>query len=151
MKFKNGQIDQLNIKLGRVWTDRRSPAQQRNWFNGSSLSFLLMRKLAWNFQAQLKILYIKFPLIPWIDDNLGHTPSGLTQIGNIIVKILPTFTIFYVFYRLFYSSAGRTMDLQHRGWVFKSHWRQYSLFLFSSLNSTQWSLWSLQLPLTLPK
>ena len=25
--------------------------------------------------------------MPWIDDNLGHTLSVLTQIGNIIAKI----------------------------------------------------------------
>ena len=24
--------------------------------------------------------------MPWIDDNLGHTPYGLTQFGNINLK-----------------------------------------------------------------
>ena len=32
-------------------------------------------------------IYTKLALMPWIDDNLGHTLSGLTQIGNIIAKI----------------------------------------------------------------
>ena len=32
-------------------------------------------------------IYTKLALIPWIDDNLGHTLSVLTQIGNIIAKI----------------------------------------------------------------
>ena len=32
-------------------------------------------------------IYTKLALMPWIDDNLGHTLSVLTQIGNIIAKI----------------------------------------------------------------
>jgi hypothetical protein len=32
-------------------------------------------------------IYTKLALMPLIDDNLGHTFSGLTQIGNIIAKI----------------------------------------------------------------
>ena len=32
--------------------------------------------------------------MPWIDDNLGHTPYGLTQFGNINQKILLNFTDF---------------------------------------------------------
>ena len=32
-------------------------------------------------------IYTKLDLMPWIDDNLGHTLSGLTQIGNIIAKL----------------------------------------------------------------
>ena len=32
-------------------------------------------------------IYTKLALMPWIDDNLGHTLSGLTKIGNIIAKI----------------------------------------------------------------
>ena len=39
-------------------------------------------------------IYTKLALMPWIDDNLGHTLSGLTQIGNIIEKIFQSFTIF---------------------------------------------------------
>ena len=31
-------------------------------------------------------IYTKLALIPWIDDNLGHTLSVLTKIGNIIAK-----------------------------------------------------------------
>ena len=30
-------------------------------------------------------IYTKLPLMPW---QLGHTPSGLTQIGNVIAEIL---------------------------------------------------------------
>ena len=41
-------------------------------------------------------IYTKLALMPWIDDNLGHTLSGLTQIGNIIAKIFIKFTIFLV-------------------------------------------------------
>ena len=32
-------------------------------------------------------IYTKLALMPWIDDKLGHTLSGLTQISNIIAKI----------------------------------------------------------------
>ena len=31
-------------------------------------------------------IYTKLALMPWIDGNLGHTLSVLTQIGNIICK-----------------------------------------------------------------
>ena len=44
-------------------------------------------------------IYTKLALMPWIDDNLGHTLSGLTQIGNIIAKMFSNFTIFQVHYR----------------------------------------------------
>ena len=37
--------------------------------------------------------------MPWIDDNLGHTFSGLTEIGNIIEKLFLNITIFQVYYR----------------------------------------------------
>ena len=32
-------------------------------------------------------IYTKLALMPWIDGNLGHTLSVLTQIGNIIAKM----------------------------------------------------------------
>ena len=44
-------------------------------------------------------IYTKLALMPWIDDNLDHTLSGLTQIGKIIAKIFLKFTIFQVHYR----------------------------------------------------
>ena len=44
-------------------------------------------------------IYTKLALMPWIDDNLGHTLSGLTQIGNIIAKIFLKFTIFPIYFR----------------------------------------------------
>ena len=43
--------------------------------------------------------YTKLALMPLIDDNLGHTFSGLTQIGNIIAKIFLNFTIYQQHYR----------------------------------------------------
>ena len=47
------------------------------------------------YQCYLKVgliktkdtIYAKLALMPWIDGNLGHTLSVLTQIGNIIAKI----------------------------------------------------------------
>ena len=39
-------------------------------------------------------IYTKLALMPWIDDNLGHTLSGLTQIGNIIAKIFQSLLFF---------------------------------------------------------
>ena len=65
-------------------------------------------------------MHTKLALMPWIDDNLGQTLSGLTQIGNIIAKIFLDFTIFQVHY----SSVGKALDWQIRGCEFKSHWRQ---------------------------
>ena len=44
-------------------------------------------------------MYTKLALMPWIDDNLGHTLSVLTQIGNIIANIFQNFTIFQAHYR----------------------------------------------------
>ena len=44
-------------------------------------------------------IYTKLTLMPWIDDNLGHTLSGLTKIGNIIAKIYLNFTISQALYR----------------------------------------------------
>ena len=37
--------------------------------------------------------------MPCIDNNLGHTPFGLTQIGNIIAKKGFLLTV-HIFYRL---------------------------------------------------
>ena len=37
-------------------------------------------------------IYTKLALVPWIDDNLGHNLSGLTQIGNNCKNI---FKIYY--------------------------------------------------------
>ena len=57
----------------------------------------------WLLTALLQLLkdtiYTKMALMPWIDDNLGHTLSGLTQIGNIIAKLFLKFTIFQDHYR----------------------------------------------------
>ena len=36
--------------------------------------------------------------MPWIDDNLCHTLSGLSQIGNIFVNIFLKFTILIAIY-----------------------------------------------------
>ena len=44
-------------------------------------------------------IYTMLALIPRVDDNLGHTLSGLTQIGNIISKIFQKFTIFQVHHK----------------------------------------------------
>ena len=57
----------------------------------------LKRLLVWKFQLYCALkdtIYTKLALMPWIDDNLGHTLSGLTHIGNIIAKI---FWKFYYF------------------------------------------------------
>ena len=40
-------------------------------------------------------IYTKLILMPWIDDKLGHTSSGLTEISNIIAKILITFANYH--------------------------------------------------------
>ena len=53
----------------------------------------------WVQQQSKDTIYTKLALMPWIGDNLGHTLSGLTQIGNIITKIFWKFTIFQVIYR----------------------------------------------------
>ena len=81
-------------------------------------------------------IYTKLALMPWIDDNLGHTLSGLTHFGNIIAKVFWKFTIFQVIIDFPYSSVGRALDSQTRGCEFKSHWRQNHFSSFS-LNFTQ--------------
>ena len=53
----------------------------------------------------------KLALLPWIDDNLGHTLSGLRQIVNIIGKILIKFSNYFMSYiDLLYSSVDRALD-----------------------------------------
>ena len=42
---------------------------------------------SFSFTYSKDTIYTKLALMPWIDDNLGHTLSVLTQIGNIIAKI----------------------------------------------------------------
>ena len=44
-------------------------------------------------------MYTKLALMPWIDDNLGHTLSGLTQISNITAKIFIKSTNFQMDFR----------------------------------------------------
>jgi hypothetical protein len=62
--------------------------------------FRIWQRIQLNEYTVIKdTIYIKLALMPWIDDNLGHTLSGLTQIGNIIAKIFIIFTIFQVHYR----------------------------------------------------
>ena len=52
-------------------------------------------KIGMKFPGSIKdTIYIKLPLMHWIDDNWGHTPSGLTKIDNIIAKILPKFQVY---------------------------------------------------------
>ena len=58
--------------------------------------FRIWQRIQLNEYTVIKdTIYIKLALMPWIDDNLGHTLSGLTQIGNIISKIFENFTIFF--------------------------------------------------------
>ena len=61
------------------------------------VSFVYYVRLFWAISKDT--IYTKLALMPWIDENLGHTLSGLTQIGNIIAKIFYNFTIFQVYYR----------------------------------------------------
>ena len=63
-----------------------------------------MGTLVWNknqldFNKSKDTIYTKLALMPWIDDNLGQTLYGLTQIGNIIAKKFLKFIIFQDHYR----------------------------------------------------
>ena len=66
-------------------------------------------------------IYTKLTLMPWMDDNLGHTLSGLTQIGNIIAIFFQTLLFFKCIVDFPYSSVGRAVDSQTRTCEFKSH------------------------------
>ena len=50
-------------------------------------------------------IYTKLALMPWTDDNLGHTLPVLTQIVNIIAKIFFKYIIDFP-----YSSVGSGLD-----------------------------------------